>query len=124
MEESARSWLHARGHLSTWQNAVSGDNEALRHLKDARVMAINRHGLLVAKRGMQGNAITMWDQDVIMEWVPPVSDRSDVREDSMRFGGVDAMQITALDVVLLRYAVFNAEKKASNAFRRSSGHMY
>ena len=59
-----------------------------------------------------------------MEWVPPVSDRSDVREDSMRFGGVDAMQITALDVVLLRYAVSNAEKKASNSFRRSSGHMY
>ena len=78
----------------------------------------------MAKRGMQGNATTMWDQDVIMEWVPPVAERSDVREDSMRFGGVDATQHTALDVVLLRYAVSNAEKKASNWFRRSSRHMY
>jgi len=122
MEESAKSWLHVRGHFSTWQKAVRGDNEALRKLKDLRVMAINRHGLLMAKRSMQDGAM-IWDQENIMEWMPPVVEQGDVTEDSVRVGGVDASQITALDVVLLRYAVSNAEKKSSSSFRRSAGHL-
>jgi len=119
MEESAKSWLHARGHLSTWHKAVRGDNEALRKLKDLRVMAINRHGLLMAKRSMKSGAMVL-DQENIMEWVPPVVELGDVKEDSTRVGGVDASQITALDVVLLRYAVSHAEKKASSSFRKKA----
>ena len=62
------------------------------------------------------------DQEMILEWAPPVGEGSDVTEDSTRVGGVDASQITALDVVLLRHAVSKAEKKSGSFFRRSSGY--
>jgi len=119
MEESAKSWLRARGYFSAWQRAVRGDNESLRKLKDLLIMAINRHGLLVAKRSMKAGAMIA-DQETIMEWVPPALERGSVMEDSSRVGGVDASQITALDVVLLRYAVSHAEKKASASFRKKA----
>ncbi|KAL9180801.1 hypothetical protein ACHAXT_011254 [Thalassiosira profunda] len=121
LEESAKSWLLARGHFSTWQKAIRGDNQALRQLKDLRVVAFNRHGLLMAKRSMQGDA-TALEQEVISEWVPPNAE-DDVSEESTRVGGVDASQITAMDVVLLRHAVSIAEKKASSSFRRTAGHI-
>lgn len=119
MEESAKLWLRTRGHLSTWQKAVQGNNEALRNLKHLRVMAINRHGLLIAKRSMKASTV-MLDQENIMEWVPPVVEQGNVTEDATRIGGVDASQITALDVVVLRFAVSLAEKKASASFRKKT----
>lgn len=82
-------------------------------------MARNRHSLLIAKRGMQEGA--MWDQENSMMGVTPVLEQGDVTEESTRVGGVDASQITALDVVLLQYAKSNAEKKSSSSFRSSAG---
>lgn len=120
-EESAKTWLNARGYFPTWQAATKGDNEALRELKNLRVVAINRHGLLMAKRSMQGD---MWQQENVMEWVPQVAESSEVNEDSTRLGGIDASQVTALDVVLLKYAVTSAERKSSSSFRMNVGNMY
>ena len=120
-DESAKSWLQARGYLSLWQTATRGDSTSLRKLKDIKVVAINCHGLLMAKRTMREGAT--WDQETIMEWVPPVVERGDVNEDSTRVGGLEASQIFALDVVLLRYAVASAEKKAKSSFRKSAGHV-
>jgi len=117
-EESAKTWLNARGYFPTWQAAMKGDNESLRELKNLRVVAINRHGLLMAKRSMQGD---MWQQENVIEWVPPVAESS---EDSTRLGGIDASQVTALDVVLLKYACTFAERKASSSFRSNVGNMY
>ena len=115
IEESAKSWLYARDYFTTWQSAMRGNNDALQELKNLRVMAINRHGLLMAKRSIAHYAI----QENIMEWVPPVSEGGDVKEDSTRIGGVDASQITALDVVLLKHALALAEKRSSSSFRKN-----
>lgn len=124
MEESTKSWLRTRDYFATWKDAMRGDNDALRQLKNLRVMAINRHGLLMAKRSMQGGSATMWDQENILEWTPPVSEEgNDVNADSNRVVGVDASQITALDVVLFRFSLSTAEKNSSSSFRRSAGHM-
>jgi len=120
-EESAKTWLNARGYFPTWQAAMKGDNEALREIKNLRVVAINRHGLLMAKRSMQGD---MWQKENVMEWAPPVAESSEVNEDSTRLGGIDASQVTALDVVLLKYAVTSAERKSSSSFRSNVGNMY
>jgi len=52
-----------------------------------------------------------------MEWVPPVVEPGNVNEYSSCVGGVDASQITALDVLLLRCAASMAEKKTLSSFR-------
>ena len=44
-----------------------------------------------------------------------------MKEDTIYVGGVDASQITAMDVLLSKYALSTAEKKSSLSFRRSSG---
>jgi hypothetical protein len=120
IDESAKTWLGARGHIETWQKAMRGNNEALRRLKDICVVSINRHGLLIAKRGMTG---ALWDQENVVEWVPPVVEGDVVTEGSTRIDGVDASQISAMDVLLLKYASSTAEKKSSLSFRRSAGNV-
>ena len=121
-EESAKTWLNARGwYFKIWQAAMKGDTESLRELKNLRVVAINRHGLLMAKRSMQGE---MWQQENVMEWVPPAAECNEVNEDSTRLGGIDTSQVTALDVVLLKYACTSAERKSSSSFRMNVGNMY
>lgn len=123
VEESAKSWLQLRGHFSLWQQARRGDDDALRRMKELCATAINLHGLLVAKRSVQGNAM-LWDQENILEWVPPAAiAQDDATEDSIRVGGVDALQITALDALLLNYASSTAEKKSSSSFRRRAGRL-
>lgn len=122
LEESARSWLLARKYLPYWEKAIRGDIEALKKLRDFHTVAINRHVILMAKRTIQREA-AVWDQENIMEWVPPsfesVGDIDD--EESSLVCGVDASQVIALDVILLRYAISFAEKKAAASFRRSAG---
>jgi tetratricopeptide (TPR) repeat protein len=121
LEESARSWLLARKYLPCWENAIRGDNESLKKLRDSHTVAINRHVILMAKRGMQRET-AVWDQENVMEWVPPSFEAADVNEEqSSLVGGVDASQVIALDVILLRYAISFAEKKAAASFRRSAG---
>ena len=118
LDESAKSWLRVRGHFDTWQMALSGDNDALQRLKSLCVTTINRHGLLIAKRG---TAMRLWDQEIVLNWIPPLTERGVVKEDTIYVGGVDASQITAMDVLLSKYALSTAEKKSSLSFRRSSG---
>ena len=125
VEEGAKSWLGARGHLATWQKAARGDGAALRRLRDLRLVAINRHALLAAKRSMMREGST-WDQETVAEWTPPAAaERGDVEmEDSARApGGVDAAQITAMDVLLLQYAKSDAERRSSSSFRGGAGRM-
>ncbi|KAL3765573.1 hypothetical protein ACHAW5_009747 [Stephanodiscus triporus] len=123
IDECAKSWLRARGHFDMWQKALRGDNEALQGFKNLCVVAINRHGLLMAKRGMTEHAGKLWVQEIVMEWIPPAMEDGVVMEDSVRIYGVDAAQISAMDVLLLKYALSNAEKKSSLLFRRSAGHV-
>jgi hypothetical protein len=118
LDESAKSWLRVRGHFDTWQMALSGDNDALQRLKSLCVTTINRHGLLIAKRG---TAMRLWDQEIVTNWIPPLTERGVVKEDTIYVGGVDASQITAMDVLLSKYALSTAERKYSLSFRRSSG---
>ena len=116
LEESVKIWLNVRGHLLIWQKAVNGDHGALRELKDRCEIANNCHGFLMAKRSMKAGALEL-DRENIMEWVPPVVEPGNVNEDSSCVGGVDASQITALDVLLLRCAASMAEKKTLSSFR-------
>ena len=118
--ESATTWLGARGLIETWQKALRGANEALRRLKNLCVVPINRHGLLIAKRGMTE---TLWDQENVVEWLPPVVEGDIMTEDSTRVDGVDASQISAMDVLLSKYASSTAEKKSLLLFRRSAGNV-
>lgn len=118
VEESFKVWLSNRRHLSIWESAMRGDATALSKLRSAHVMAVNRHGLLIAKRGMKLDSM---DQENVLEWVPSKAVQEEVTEDSSNVNGVDASQVTALDVVALRYAVSIAEKKSSAMFRRKSG---
>ena len=121
LEESARSWLLARKYLPCWEKAIRGDNRALKKLRGIHTVAINRHVILMAKRKMQREAV-IWDQENVMEWVPPSFEAVDENdEQSSLVGGVDASQVIALDVILLRYAISFAEKKAAASFRRSAG---
>ena len=84
-------------------------------------MAINQHVMLMSKRRMQREA-AVWGQENVMEWVPPAFDAAEVNEEQLSLiGGVDASQVIALDVILLRYAVSFAEKKAAASFRRGAG---
>ena len=123
MEESAKSWLQLRGHYGEWQNALRGDDGALRVLNEFHATAIKRHALLVAKRSLQGDAI-LWDQENILEWVPPAAVQQDeLMEYPIRVGGVDALQTTALDALLLKYACSTAERKSSSTFRRRAGRL-
>jgi hypothetical protein len=117
LDESAKSWLHVRGHFDTWQMALSGDNDALQSLKSLCITTINRHGLLIAKRG----TAMLLDQEIVTNWFPPLTGTGLVMEDTTHVGGVDASQITAMDVLLSKYALSTAEKKSSMSFRRSSG---
>jgi hypothetical protein len=117
LDESAKSWLRVRGHFDTWQMALSGDNDALQSLKSLCVTTINRHGLLIAKRG----TAMLLDQEIVTKWVPPLTGTGLVMEDTTHVGGVDASQITAMDVLLSKYALSTAEKISSMSFRRSSG---
>ena len=121
IDESAKSWLCVRGHFDVWQKAMHGDNEALLRLKNLCIMSVNCHGLLIANEGMTDNAMTLWEQEYGVEWVPPLMEAGIVTEDTTRVGGVDASQITALDVLLSKYALSTAEKKSSLLFRRSAG---
>ena len=118
--ESATTWLGARGLIETWQKALRGANEALRRLKDLCVVPINRHGLLIAKRGMTE---TLWDQENVVEWLPPVVEGDIKTEDSTRVDGVDASQISAMDVLLSKYASSTAEKKSSLSFWWRAGNV-
>lgn len=121
VEESTRTWLHARRHLSCWEKAIRGDSEALKKLRENHTMAINQHVMLMSKRRMQREA-AVWGQENVMEWVPPAFDAAEVNEEQLSLiGGVDASQVIALDVILLRYAVSFAEKKSAASFRRSAG---
>ena len=121
LEESARSWLLARKYLPCWEKAIRGDNGALKKLRGFHTVAINRHVILMAKRKMQREA-AVWDQENIMEWVPPSFESAGANEEQPSLvGGVNASQVIALDVILLRYAVSFAEKKAAASFRRSAG---
>ena len=122
VEESTRTWLHARRHLSCWEKAIRGDSEALKKLRENHTMAINQHVMLMSKRRMQREA-AVWGQENVMEWVPPAFDAAEVNEEEQLslIGGVDASQVIALDVILLRYAVSFAEKKSAASFRRSAG---
>eukprot|EP00984_Skeletonema_dohrnii_P007812 scaffold2880_cov115-Skeletonema_dohrnii-CCMP3373.AAC.2 len=121
LEESARSWLLARKYLPCWEKAIRGNSEALKKLRDIHTVAINRHVILMAKRRMERES-AVWDQENIMEWVPPSFESADANEEqSSLVGGVDAAQVIALDVILLRYAISFAEKKAAASFRRSAG---
>jgi len=121
LEESARSWLLARKYLPCWEKAIRGNSEALKKLRDIHTVAINRHVILMAKRRMERES-AVWDQENIMEWVPPSFESTDANEEqSSLVGGVDAAQVIALDVILLRYAISFAEKKAAASFRRSAG---
>ena len=61
------------------------------------------------------------NQETVTNWVPPMTGTGLVMEDTTHVGGVDASQITAMDVVLSKYALSTAEKKSSLLFRRSSG---
>ena len=109
-EESAKSWLGARGHLATWRKAARGDGAALRRLRDLRLRAVFHHAMLAAKRSMWEGPT--WDREAVAEWTPPVAERGDVatQEDSACApGGVDAAQVTALDVLLLQCAKSDAE---------------
>ncbi|KAL7454343.1 hypothetical protein ACHAWC_005981 [Mediolabrus comicus] len=121
VEESTRTWLHARRHLSCWEKAIRGDSEALKKLRENHTMAINQHVMLMSKRRMQREA-AVWGQENVMEWVPPAFDAAEVNEEQLSLiGRVDASQVIALDVILLRYAVSFAEKKSAASFRRSAG---
>ncbi|KAK1741516.1 hypothetical protein QTG54_007994 [Skeletonema marinoi] len=121
LEESARSWLLARKYLPCWEKAIRGNSEALKKLRDIHTVAINRHVILMAKRRMERES-AVWDQENIMEWAPPSFESTDANEEqSSLVGGVDAAQVIALDVILLRYAISFAEKKAAASFRRSAG---
>jgi len=121
LEESARSWLLARKYLHCWEKAIRGNSEAMKKLRDIHTVAINRHVILMAKRRMERES-AVWDQENIMEWVPPSFESTDANEEqSSLVGGVDAAQVIALDVILLRYAISFAEKKAAASFRRSAG---
>ncbi|KAL3759694.1 hypothetical protein ACHAWU_010263 [Discostella pseudostelligera] len=123
LEESAKSWLQLRGHYGEWQNALRGDDSALRVLNEFHATAIKRHALLVAKRSLQGDAM-LWDQENILEWVPPAAvQRDELMEYPIRVGGVDALQTTALDALLLKYACSTAERKSSSTFRRRAGRL-
>ncbi len=121
VEESAKIWLQLRGHFSVWQQALRGADDALRRIKELHVTAINRHGLLMTKRSMQADTM-IWDQENVLEWVPP-TEQDEVTEDSSRFGGVDASQIIALDALLLKYAYSTAERKSWTSFRRMAGRL-
>jgi len=90
--------------------------------KNLCVVAINCHGLLMAKQGMTEHVGMLWVQEVVMEWIPPAMEDGVVMEDSIRIYGVDATQISAMDVLLLKYALSTAKKKSSLLFRRSAGH--
>lgn len=123
LEESAKSWLQLRGQYGEWQNALRGDDSALRVLNEFHATAIKRHALLVAKRSLQGDAM-LWDQENILEWVPPAAVQQDeLMEYPIRVGGVDALQTTALDALLLKYACSTAVRKSSSTFRRRAGRL-
>ncbi|KAL7472839.1 hypothetical protein ACHAXS_013237 [Conticribra weissflogii] len=123
IEESCKSWLRARGHLAILESAVQGDNLDLQKLRDIRLMAINRHGLLMARRNISGDGMVL-EQENVMEWVPPNVVGDELKDNDSHHCGVDMSQITALDVVLLRFAVSFAEKKAAAVFRRNSGGIF
>jgi len=123
IEESCKSWLGARGHLPTLESAMQGNNLDLQKLRDIRLLAINRHGLLMARRNFSGDGMVL-EQENVMEWVPPNLVGDELNEDDNHHYGVDVSQITALDVVLLRFAVSYAEKKAARVFRRNGGGVF
>ncbi|KAL3791652.1 hypothetical protein HJC23_003909 [Cyclotella cryptica] len=124
IDESAKAWLSIRGHLDTWESAKRGDNSELSSLRDNHLMAMNRHGLIMAKRNVTGGSFDVsWDHKSVMEWVPPVLENQEWQEDSVCIHGVDSAQVSTLDFVLLTYALSMAEKKASSLFRRNAGHV-
>lgn len=122
VNEAASHWLRARGHYDTWQKALRGNNDALLRVKNLSVMAVNRRGLLIAKRSMTEQAEMMWDANSV-EWVPPVVEGDNLKLDSTRIDGVDALQVYALDVLLSKHASISAEKKSSSLFWRSAGNV-
>jgi hypothetical protein len=124
IDESAGAWLSIRGHLNTWESAKRGDNNGLSSLRANHLMAMNRHGLIMAKRNVVGgSSIFSWDQKSVMEWVPPVFEHQERQEESVCIHGVDSAQVSTLDFVLLSYALSVAEKKSSSLFRRKAGHV-
>jgi tetratricopeptide (TPR) repeat protein len=120
IEETARSWFSVRGLLETWESAKKGDTCSLRELRDIHLIAMNRQGLVMAKKNITEGALS-WDQDHVAEWVPPVLKRQEWEEDSTSINGVDAAQVSTLDFVMLKYALSVAEQKSSTAFRRNVG---
>lgn len=119
MDESAKTWLSIRGHLDTWELAKRGDAGALSKLRESHLMAMNRHGMLLAKQHMTGAFSTLSYQKNVIEWVAPAIREEKWQEDSIRINGVEAVQISTMDFVILKYALSIAEKRSNN--RRSMG---
>ncbi|KAL7478791.1 hypothetical protein ACHAW6_004542 [Cyclotella cf. meneghiniana] len=124
IDESAGAWLSIRGYLNAWESAKKGDHNGLSSLRANHLMAMNRHGLIMAKRNViGGSSIFSWDQKSVMEWVPPVLENQEWQEESVCIHGVDSAQVSTLDFILLMYALSVAEKKSSSLFRRKAGHV-
>jgi hypothetical protein len=120
MDESAKTWLSIRGHLDTWELAKRGDADALSKLRESHLMAVNRHGMLLAQHYMTGAFSTLLYQKNVIEWVAPAIREEKWQEDSICINGVEAVQISTMDFVILKYALSIAEKRSNTFPRRSS----
>lgn len=118
IDESAKAWLSVRGHLSTWESAKRNDHESLAKLRDTHLLAMNRHGMIIARRSVTGATP---DQKVNSSWVAPILSQEEWQDECTHVNGVDGEQVCTLDFVLLKHALSTAEKKC-NTFLRQSAH--
>jgi tetratricopeptide (TPR) repeat protein len=118
IDESAKAWLSVRGHLSTWESAKRNDHESLAKLRDSHLLAMNRHGMIIARRSVTGATP---DQKVNSSWVAPILSQEEWQDECTHVNGVDGEQVCTLDFVLLKHALSTAEKKC-NTFLRQSAH--
>lgn len=116
IDESAKTWLSVRGHLSTWESAMRSDADALSKLRDSHLLAMNRYGMVLAMRNTTITSSTSLEYENVL-WVPPVVMEEKWHEETRCINGINTAQVCTLDFLLLKYVLSIAEKK-SNALQR------
>uniref|UniRef100_A0A7S4VG92 Uncharacterized protein n=1 Tax=Ditylum brightwellii TaxID=49249 RepID=A0A7S4VG92_9STRA len=115
-DEATSLWLHARGMGQLTRKDLSSSEH--RKLKSALEKAFNRHVLLIAEKNKHGRGGISDDySEHVAQWQP----ESEGKSDDGRIGGLDAAQVLALDVLLLRHAAATASKRGAMSHLRSSG---
>ena len=120
VDESAKAWLSIRGHFNTYELAKRSDSNALSRLRDAHLMAMNKHGMILAKRNIPDKATVSLSGIKTSEWVAPIAREEKWQEESTYINGVDAAYVCTLDFILLKHALSVAEKRCGSLQRNKT----